>query len=142
VPWRVLVLRLGERGDQRLFPLRDGTDKIRRQVRRLARDARGHGRELNKRYGWRVRVPDCHRHDAGASYHIPESQDYTMNRQILDGLVRTANIEWVPLVENGVDTRGISVKGLRTDQVSGRALSFLLRFEPNATYPYHNHPAG
>jgi quercetin dioxygenase-like cupin family protein len=65
-----------------------------------------------------------------------------MNRQILDGLVRTANIEWTPLVESGVDTRGISVKGLRTDQATGRAPSFLLRFEPGAKYPYHNHPAG
>jgi hypothetical protein len=52
-----------------------------------------------------------------------------MNEQILDGLVRTANLEWTPLVESGVDTRGISVKGLRRTQVTGRTPSFLLRFE-------------
>jgi quercetin dioxygenase-like cupin family protein len=65
-----------------------------------------------------------------------------MNEQILDGLIRTANLRWTPLVESGVDTRGISVKCLRRDQVTGRAPSFLLRFEPGAKYPYHNHPAG
>jgi quercetin dioxygenase-like cupin family protein len=61
---------------------------------------------------------------------------------ILDGHVKTAHIEWKPLVEGGVDTSGISVKVLRTDPVTGRAPSFLLRFEPGAMYPYHNHPAG
>ena len=65
-----------------------------------------------------------------------------MQTQILSGLVRTANIEWTPLVESGVDTRGIAVKSLRTDQATGRAPSFLLRFEPGAKYPYHDHPAG
>jgi quercetin dioxygenase-like cupin family protein len=34
------------------------------------------------------------------------------------------------------------VKILRIDPVTGRAPSFLLRFEPGASYPYHNHPAG
>jgi quercetin dioxygenase-like cupin family protein len=61
---------------------------------------------------------------------------------ILDGHVKTAEIEWKPLVEEGVDTSGISVKVLRIDPVTGRAPSFLLRFEPGASYPYHNHPAG
>lgn len=65
-----------------------------------------------------------------------------MNGHILDGLVSTAKMEWAPLVESGVDTRGIFVKGLRTDRATGRAASFLLRFEPDASYPYHNHPAG
>jgi hypothetical protein len=58
-----------------------------------------------------------------------------MNEQILDGLIRTANLKWTPLVESGVDTRGISVKCLRRDQVTGRAPSFLLRFEPGAKVP-------
>lgn len=66
----------------------------------------------------------------------------TMTRQILDGLVKTADMPWKPLVERGLDTSGISVKALRTDPVTGRAPSFLLRFEPGAKYPYHNHPAG
>jgi quercetin dioxygenase-like cupin family protein len=66
----------------------------------------------------------------------------TMTTQILDGLVKTADMQWKPLVERGLDTSGISVKALRTDPVTGRAPSFLLRFEPGAKYPYHNHPAG
>jgi hypothetical protein len=37
---------------------------------------------------------------------------------ILDGHVKTAHIEWKPLVEGGVDTSGISVKVLRTDPVT------------------------
>jgi quercetin dioxygenase-like cupin family protein len=65
-----------------------------------------------------------------------------MNTPILDGHVKTAEIEWTPLVESGVDTRGISVKVLRTDPMTGRAPSIVLRFEPGASYPYHNHPAG
>jgi quercetin dioxygenase-like cupin family protein len=65
-----------------------------------------------------------------------------MNTQMLDGHVKTAEIEWTPLVESGVDTTGIFVKTLRIDPVTGRALTFLLRFEPGANYPYHNHPAG
>jgi quercetin dioxygenase-like cupin family protein len=70
------------------------------------------------------------------------SREITMNTQTLDGLVKTANVEWKPLVESGVDTRGISVKPLRTEPAIGRAPSFLLRFEPGAKYPYHRHPAG
>src|SRR5262245_10135886 len=51
-------------------------------------------------------------------------------------------MDWKPLVESVVDTRGISVKVLRVDPVTDRAPSFLLRFEPGAKYPYHRHPAG
>jgi quercetin dioxygenase-like cupin family protein len=65
-----------------------------------------------------------------------------MDTHILTGHVKTAGMEWKPLVENGVDTSGISVKVLRIDLATGRAPSFLLRFEPGASYPYHNHPAG
>jgi anti-sigma factor ChrR (cupin superfamily) len=63
-----------------------------------------------------------------------------MSEQMLEGLVRTENVEWKPLVESGVDTSGITVKPLRVDPVTGRAVSFLLRFEEGAKYPYHNHP--
>src|SRR5262245_11964106 len=66
----------------------------------------------------------------------------TTNLQTLDGLVKTASMEWRPLVETGVDTAGISVKLLRTDPVTRRAPSFLLRFDSGASYPYHDHPAG
>jgi quercetin dioxygenase-like cupin family protein len=65
-----------------------------------------------------------------------------MSTNVLNGQVKTAEIEWKPLVESGVDTRGISVKVLRIDPATGRAPSFLLRLDPGANYPYHNHPAG
>jgi anti-sigma factor ChrR (cupin superfamily) len=65
-----------------------------------------------------------------------------MNTQALEGLVRTSRTPWTPLLENGVDTAGISVKPLRADSASGRPLSFVLRFDPGAKYPYHSHPAG
>ena len=65
-----------------------------------------------------------------------------MNTQTLDGLVKTASLQWTPLVESGVDTTGISVKSLRTEPATGRAVSFVLRFEPGAKYPYRDHPAG
>lgn len=65
-----------------------------------------------------------------------------MNPPTLDGLVRTAIVQWTPLVENGVDTSGISVKPLRTEPDTARPVSFVLRFEPGAKYPYHDHPAG
>ena len=50
--------------------------------------------------------------------------------------------DWKPLMESGVSTEGISVKVLRFDDRANRALTFLLKFEPGASYPYHNHPAG
>jgi quercetin dioxygenase-like cupin family protein len=63
--------------------------------------------------------------------HSPESQVQ---------LVRTNESDWRPLNEPGVS--GISVKVLRFDEGSGRAPTFLLKFEPGATYPAHDHPAG
>ena len=55
-------------------------------------------------------------------------------------LVRTNEAEWKPLNEPGVS--GISVKVLRFDQGTGRAPTILLKFEPGAAYPAHDHPAG
>lgn len=55
-------------------------------------------------------------------------------------LVRTSSSDWRPLNEPGVS--GISVKVLRFDKGAGRAPTFLLKFEPGATYPAHDHPAG
>ena len=58
----------------------------------------------------------------------------------MNQLARTNTMEWMPLDEPGVT--GIWIKVLRKDLVSGRAPSFLLKFEAGATYPAHNHPAG
>lgn len=61
---------------------------------------------------------------------------------IHDYIVKTNSIAWQPLKEEGVDTTGISFKVLRFDQEQQRPPTFMLRFEPGASYPYHNHPAG
>ena len=56
--------------------------------------------------------------------------------------VRGAETDWTPLYEDGVDTRGLSVKVLRHDEAAGRAPTVLLRFDAGASYPNHRHPAG
>jgi len=61
------------------------------------------------------------------------------NRE-LNQLVHSHELEWRPLDEPGVT--GVSVKVLRFDPATGRAPTILLRFEPGATYPAHNHPGG
>jgi quercetin dioxygenase-like cupin family protein len=65
-----------------------------------------------------------------------------MNTDIQNYIVKTSTITWKPLKETGVDTQGILVKVLRFDDRAGRAPSILLKFEPGAKYPFHNHPAG
>jgi quercetin dioxygenase-like cupin family protein len=55
-------------------------------------------------------------------------------------LARSHQAEWRPLDEPGVS--GIFVKTLRFDEETGRAPTFLLKFEAGATYPAHNHPGG
>lgn len=55
-------------------------------------------------------------------------------------LVRSQQIDWQPLAEPGVT--GISVKVLRFDEQTHRAPTILLKFDPGATYPAHNHPGG
>ena len=65
-----------------------------------------------------------------------------MNTGISDYLTRSLYTEWKPLMEEGVDTRGISVKVLRYDDQEKRAPTILLKFEAGAKYPYHNHPGG
>ncbi len=55
-------------------------------------------------------------------------------------LVRSHQLEWKPLAEAGVT--GVYVKVLRFDQQTRRAPTILLKFEPGAMYPAHNHPAG
>lgn len=63
-----------------------------------------------------------------------------MTTDIRTFITSTSTMRWKPLVES-VDTRGIAVKPLRID-ATGRATSFLLKFDPGASYPFHTHPAG
>ena len=58
----------------------------------------------------------------------------------LNQLARSHQMEWQPLAEPGVT--GVFVKVLRFDKEARRAPTILLRFEPGATYPAHNHPGG
>lgn len=58
----------------------------------------------------------------------------------LNQLVRSSAIEWQPLDEPGVS--GVYVKVLRFDATARRAPTILLKFDPGATYPGHNHPGG
>ncbi len=55
-------------------------------------------------------------------------------------LVRSNQIEWKPLPEDGVT--GIYVKSLQFDQAARRSPTILLKFEAGATYPPHTHPGG
>lgn len=64
-----------------------------------------------------------------------------MDTNIQNYIRHTAKMDWSPLAEPGTPTVGIFVKALRRDEV-GRPPTILLKFEPGASYPYHNHPAG
>lgn len=55
-------------------------------------------------------------------------------------LVRSGEIEWKPLPEDGIS--GVYVKTLQFDKDTKRAPTILLKFEAGAKYPLHNHPAG
>ncbi len=57
-------------------------------------------------------------------------------------IVQTELTEWIPLTEEGVETKGIYSKILRYDDEQKRPPSFLLKFDAGASYPYHNHPGG
>jgi quercetin dioxygenase-like cupin family protein len=61
-------------------------------------------------------------------------------KRLPNQLTRTEDVPWQALAEEGV--RGVSVKVLRFDETTGRAPTILLKFEPGATYPAHNHPGG
>lgn len=54
----------------------------------------------------------------------------------------SSKLDWKPLTEKGVNTSGIFVKVLRFDEITERAPVIMLKFEPGAKYPAHNHPAG
>jgi quercetin dioxygenase-like cupin family protein len=55
-------------------------------------------------------------------------------------IFRGTDMEWQPLNEPGIT--GIYVKGLLYDAEAGRSPTILLKFDPGARYPVHNHPAG
>lgn len=57
-------------------------------------------------------------------------------------VTKSTKEKWQPLTEDGVNTQGIFVKVLHFDQKTGRAPTFLLKFEAGSSYPYHNHPGG
>ncbi len=63
-------------------------------------------------------------------------------KSIQDYITRSQQSEWKPLIEKGTHYKGIFVKSLRYDVETQRAKTILLKFEPGASYPYHNHPAG
>lgn len=65
-----------------------------------------------------------------------------MNTDINNYIVKNNQKEWHPLIEKGVHYKGISVISLRYDEAKQRSTTILLKFEPGATYPYHNHPGG
>src|SRR4030095_2367337 len=65
-----------------------------------------------------------------------------LSADINDHIVRNDQKEWQPLIENGIRYEGISVISLHYDEDKKRSTTILLKFEPGAQYPYHNHPAG
>jgi len=65
-----------------------------------------------------------------------------MAAEIQNYITRSNQKEWRPLIEPGVNTKGIFVKVLRFDERTQRAPSILLKFAAGAMYPYHDHPAG
>lgn len=65
-----------------------------------------------------------------------------MKTDIQNYIVESNKKEWKPLLEDGVDTKGIYVKALRYDEQTKRSPTILLKFEAGAKYPYHNHPGG
>lgn len=65
-----------------------------------------------------------------------------MNTDIGNYIVKGNQKQWEPLVEKGIHYEGVWVKSLLYDQEKERSTTILLKFEPGASYPYHNHPAG
>jgi len=65
-----------------------------------------------------------------------------MENKSITHITRSGQMNWEPLLEAGVKTQGIFVKVLRFDEATKRAPVILLKFEPGAVYPYHNHPGG
>lgn len=56
-----------------------------------------------------------------------------MDSNIKNYITHSATEDWKPLVEEGVQTKGIFVKVLRYDKETKRAPTFLLKFEAGAS---------
>lgn len=65
-----------------------------------------------------------------------------LSTNITDYIVRNNEKEWQPLIEKGIRYEGISVISIHYDRAKERSTTILLKFEPGARYPYHNHPGG
>lgn len=65
-----------------------------------------------------------------------------ISTDINDHVIRRDQKEWQPLIEKGIHYKGISVISLHYNDARKRSTTILLKFEPGASYPYHNHPAG
>ena len=65
-----------------------------------------------------------------------------MKTDINNYIVRNKQKEWQPLIEKGIQYPGISVISLLYNEDKQRSTTILLKFEPGASYPYHNHPGG
>lgn len=61
---------------------------------------------------------------------------------INDYIIRDDQKVWQPLIEKGIHYTGVSVISLHYNDQRKRSTTILLKFEPGAAYPYHNHPAG
>lgn len=57
-------------------------------------------------------------------------------------LKRTNDMPWVPLIEDGVEKSGLYYKSLRRDESADRSPTIMLKFDPGASYPNHDHPGG
>lgn len=61
---------------------------------------------------------------------------------INDYIIRDDQKIWQPLIEKGIHYAGVSVISLHYNDQRKRSTTILLKFEPGAAYPYHNHPDG
>jgi quercetin dioxygenase-like cupin family protein len=57
-------------------------------------------------------------------------------------ITKSNDVNWKPLIENGISYEGLFVKSLHFDKATNRSKAILLKFEKGASYPYHIHPAG
>ncbi|MBO9619171.1 MAG: cupin domain-containing protein [Niabella sp.] len=65
-----------------------------------------------------------------------------MNSTNINDYIVRNNKNWQPLIEKSIHYKGISVISLHYDEIKQRSTTILLKFEPGASYPYHNHPGG
>ena len=61
---------------------------------------------------------------------------------IQDYITKSNKVNWEPLIENGINYEGLSVKSLQFDKATNHSKAILLKFEKGASYPYHVHPEG